>query len=477
MLKSFMRTGFLLFTISSLALFLFLFLRFYNIHNSFFFINDMGRDMLVLQQWQNTGKPPLLGPQTSALPFNQSAIYYYLLYPGFLITHGNPMSSLYTLTVFYLLFFIIFLYLSIKKVIPVTSYLLLVTFYLISIHPQYIAQARFVWNPSFVTPFLIASIISFYLLLQKFSIKNLLLFSLSISLAVSISYSVAPLLIMFFIFWLLFDRRRFIFYLISIFLSFLIINLPTVFFELRHHFLLTTALLTKTTSVKVAPSILGQINNLSQNIFFTSNHNLNLFLFIATILTCLYNLFHFHSKTKSLPFLTSFLFVGITIIDLIAKIPIESHYIFTLTSLLFIIIATLPKFLNILIILFFSFLYLRSNYLTSYFKPARRTYTQMQQCFANYCSSFKESTFVSVQSGFLPFHNGPEHRYLMKLAGCKVVDIETENGTAQYMTVVVDDSTFGAKTSFYELDLFGKHQEVSRTKCLPNFEIVLLKKQ
>jgi len=63
----------------SLLAILFVILRLYNINNSLFFINDTGRDMAVLQSWQNTGKIPLLGPQTSALPINQSAIYFYLL--------------------------------------------------------------------------------------------------------------------------------------------------------------------------------------------------------------------------------------------------------------------------------------------------------------------------------------------------------------------------------------------------------------
>lgn len=41
---------------------LFIILSFYNIKDSYFFFNDVGRDMLVLHDWQLSGKPPLLGP-------------------------------------------------------------------------------------------------------------------------------------------------------------------------------------------------------------------------------------------------------------------------------------------------------------------------------------------------------------------------------------------------------------------------------
>ncbi|MFA5026122.1 MAG: hypothetical protein WC503_06465, partial [Candidatus Shapirobacteria bacterium] len=131
--------------------------------------------MSVLSQWQNTGKPPLLGPQTSALAFNQSAIYFYILYPGYLISHGNPVSALYTLGFVYIFTLLLGLYL-LRKDKNLTK-VLLVSFSLISIHPQYINQFRFVWNPSFVTPFIISAIISFYLLTQKFSWPKMWIFS------------------------------------------------------------------------------------------------------------------------------------------------------------------------------------------------------------------------------------------------------------------------------------------------------------
>lgn len=461
-------------TTTILITLLFLFLRFYNIKESFLFFNDMGRDMVVLQQWHDTDKPPLLGPQTSALPFNQSAVYFYMLYPGFLISQNNPISSLWTLAIFYIILFVFGLYLLRNN--KILTKIMFTTFLLITIHPQYIIQARFVWNPSFVTPLLVIVILSFYLLINKFSYLKLIIFTTSISLAVSISYSVTPLLIIFAIYWLIFSRVNFKAIVLSLFGSFILFNLSTIFFEIRHKFVLINALITQKSPVQAGLDFSTRINALSQLIFNLPNQNLNLSLFILSILLCFILLYKNKKSHQSIQFITSFLYLGVSVLTLIAPVSIQAHYIFAFTSLLFIIIATLPTIISTIIIICLSISYLGQTRTNEYFRPATRTLDQMKSCFSTYCSQFKETTFVSVQSNFHPFHNGPEHRFLLKNSGCNIKDIETENGQAQYMTVVLDGGTFDSQTKYYELDLFGKNKEISRLKCQDNFEIITLKK-
>ena len=137
-----------LYLLSLFILFVFIFFRLYKITNSFLFFGDPGRDFLVLENWLITHKPPLLGPQTSALPFNQSAIYFYLLMPLYLITGKSLFSTIYTYVIVYSFAYIIgFLGFRHK---PRLLQILLVSFYLISLQPQYIIQGRYIWNPSFV---------------------------------------------------------------------------------------------------------------------------------------------------------------------------------------------------------------------------------------------------------------------------------------------------------------------------------------
>lgn len=453
---------------------IFMFLRIYKINDSLLFSNDMGRDMKVMQQWYETGKPPLLGPQTSVMPFNQSAVYFYLLFPGFLLSGGNPISSVYTLTVLYLCFLLASYYFLHKDKKLFT--IVLIAFLLLSIHPQYIIQGRFVWNPSFVTPLIITAVISFYKLLESFAIKKLIAFSVSIALAVSMSYSVTPLLIAFMVLWIIASRQYFFKYFIALFISFFIINSPTVLFELRHKFLLTLSLFSKNTTHTENISLYSRYLELSRLTFPTDSQNLSLFLSIFTLLSCLFlTIKHFKNRT-SLSYIVATLYLLNTIITFMTPFPIHSHYIFGFTSLFFILVGVIPKICSILIITIFSIYYLQPTRIEGYFKPAPRTYQEMSDCYLAYCNTLKEQTFVSLQSGLVPFHNGPEHRYLLKKEGCNVKDIEKESDVAKYMTVIVESSTFDTKVTYYELDLFGKHQEISRHNCQSNLQVVTLKK-
>jgi hypothetical protein len=185
----------------------------------------MGRDLLVLQNWQQTGKPPLLGPQTSALPFNQSAIYFYYLYPFYLITNASPYTALFANAFLYILSFIFSLYLFRQN--HKSYFLVLISFFLITVHPQYIIQSRFVWNPSLITPLIITSILAFF--------KNRLVFySLLISFAFSLSYSVFPLIIATVIYYLIFIRQKTVKFLLYLTL-FLIITNATLFAQISRN--------------------------------------------------------------------------------------------------------------------------------------------------------------------------------------------------------------------------------------------------
>jgi len=435
----------------------FLFLRLFKLNSSFFFFNDWGRDMLLLQKWHLSGIPPLLGPLTSALPFNQSAFYFYLLYPGFLVSQGHPLANVFTCILFYLVIFI-FLSFYLKKTKKL-SRLLIPIFFLISIHPQFIVQNRFVWNPSFVGPLIILA----YFAYQK---RHLLLFSASIALAISLSYSVAPLLIAFFLHWLFFDRQNFKKYFLFLFLSFLFFNLPTLAFEIRHHFFLTHQLFSQSPAGQGSTNLIERFTSISQYLFATSSFNLNIFLFVISIIISLV----FIKKT---PFFLFFITAAISIL-----LPIRFHYqyIFPLLCLLFICLSSLSLKFSLPLIIFLSIFYLHPQQIKSYFLPPQRSYQEMADCYKRFCQNFKETAFVSTQANFHTFHNGPEHRYLLRQSGCSIKDIETENGQANYMIVAQDGSQLSPDITYYELQLFGKYKTLSTTTCTSNFSIKVIQK-
>ena len=373
------------------------------------------------------------------------------------------MASTYTAILVYLFVFIISLKYAKKYSLAI--------FYLLAIHPQVIIQTRSVWNPTFTLPFVLIAIYSFYLLNQKYSLKKLLIFSASISLSISFSYSIAPLLFAFVIYWLIFNRQNFIKYFLSISGTLILFNLPTLFFELRHQFLLTTSLLTKAAPVQERLMPLDKLNALSTYIFTSGNITLNIVLYLTFLTLSLYLIFKFKRDQSSLIHVASFLYITLNILIFVLPFTIQAHYIFAFVGLIFVIISTLPSIPKYLFLILFSLIYLNQFQFNIYLKAAPRTYSQINSCINTYCRQNQSPTFVTVNSSYHPWHYGPEFRYLMKANSCNVKDIETDNGQATNMAVVLDNSSFDSKTSFYELDLFGKYETTNTFDCLPNFKI------
>lgn len=449
---------------------LFLFFRFYKIDQSFFFFNDMGRDSYTLLKWKETGKPPLLGPQTSALPINQSAIYFYFLYPLFLLTNQNPYYALYTSAFIYIFIFLFCLFLSRKNSNLLNT--IFVAFFLFAIHPQFIIQNRYIWNPSLAPPFLLLSLVSLLLAQINFNNKYLALMCLSISIAVSLTYSVAPFLIAFIILSYFYFKKHFFKILIYLFSSLVLINLPTIFFELRHGFLLTKSLLSKGAQTQTNFSLINQVQNLAKYTFSFQTSWLNLAILIVVLILSFYLL---KSKTKNK--IIPHLFLLTLFITLISPINIQAHYVFAILVLIFVTISLLPKLILIPLAIILSFSFLKPIHLNSYFSPAPRSYQQTKFCYQQICADFKNPVFSAVQSDLHPYHHGPEHRYLLKISGCDLKEIETELTQANHMFIIEDSGTFTPQqTKFYELSLFGDYQFINSFECLPNLKVSLIEK-
>ena len=437
------------------------------------FFNDMGRDLLVLQDWIETKKIPLLGPQTSALPINQSAIYFYMLMPAFLMTHGSPMALLYTNAFVYIAAFLggLWLLRDNKKL----QAMLLSFFFLVTITPQYVLQSRFVWNPSFITPFLAIALVAFYLLTEKFSKNRLVVFTISLAMAISISYSIAPTFIAVFLFLILFWKKNRMKTILAEILALFIVNLPTVMFEIRHKFLLTSMLFSRGAEPQDAGDIsfVGKFNSLFG---YSFNESGRILIAVVVLLAILIIWYCLNKKNKELGLFAKLLALTV-IITFVVPLTIHAHYIFGFTTLLFLCIALLPRIPQLIVLLVMVAAYLNPSQISGYFKPAIRTYEQMTACFAQVCGEIKDPIFVTVQSDFHPYHNGPEHRFMMKQAGCQVKYIEDDPNTASLMAVVLDDSSFvNGETSYNELTMFGKATEVKRFNCQANFGVVILKK-
>ena len=451
---------------------LFILTRFYKIDSSLLFFNDIGRDFLALWQWQQTGKPPLLGPQTSALPFNQSAIYFYLLYPFYLLTGHSPYASLIAYSAFYLTGLAIGLYFL--RQYPRLEKSLLLVFLLIIVHPEYIKQGRFIWNPSFVTPCILAA---FYSLVVYFETKKpsryLLPFSaFALALATAFSYSAAPALIAFLIYIFYRQRKDTLRYLLYSVISLFLVNLPTFVFELRHGFLLSKMMLFGDKLDQGRNFLNARLLNLSEFSLVGSH-----WLWALACLLFLALAYYLSNKNEKNRFLNAsfFLFFTTLVITILAPVSIHSHYIFGILPLLFLTISFLEARYIYLIGIFFYIIFMKASLQANYFAPARHSVAELQSCVRDFCASQKEPIFISNQSSHHPYHNAMEFQYFMSEAGCQVKDINTQNGEASTMAVVLDDDVYEhGKTSYNELTLFGQSKEIERFICQEKLEIVIL---
>ncbi len=459
---------------------LFIFLRLYKLSSSLLYYNDMGRDSLVLMEWSRTGKPPLLGPQTSALPFNQSAIYFYTLYPIFLLSSMSAFSAIYTLVLFQVGFVVIGTYLLRNKPFYLRGFL--IAFLLFTLHPQSILQHRFIWNPSFLSAFLTTSIISFLLLHDKWSWKRLFLFVSSLAIANAFSYSAVPIILALFVVSPFLFRWKALWIYFGFGVASVVANAPTLFFELRHRFVLLGMLMNREKITQQAAGFSRQTYDLILHTIAHQKFQVSLvvvvILFFALALGYVWYRKHtkLHEERRIFEVTVLLLIVSITLTILI-PMSIHSHYIFGIATLLFLSIGFLPPKHALATVGFLAVLWSVPIFQGKYFSPARRTVAELEGCFTQVCQHESSPLYVSEQAGFHPFHNAPEHRFLMRKVGCNIADIETQPGVAQKMAVILDDGTYEhGKTAYNELTLFGTSKEVRNYVCKENFQVRILEK-
>ncbi|HOZ03187.1 MAG TPA: hypothetical protein PKX78_01685 [Candidatus Woesebacteria bacterium] len=459
----------------------FLFLRVYQIQDSLWFFNDIGRDLFVIWQWFESNKPPLLGPQTSALPFNQSAVYFYLLAPIHWLTGQSPFSSVITLLIFYLTLFI----LGIKayRSDKVMSYAYYAAAWLLVIHPQVIEQNRFVWNPSFLPPLIIAAFLSWDSLGKYSTWKIRWLFSLSLGLAVALSYSTAPLLFALAILtiWRYRARLRFIGIFISMAVGIGFWQIPTILFELRHNFFLTKLLINGEKLSQGDTSIATKAQQALSNIFPYTAPSLNLALIGILGLSLIISLIIYYRRgnkflLNKLGWSTAVLAVTL-IITLVIPVGLAAHYIFPLLTLMIITIAFFQIHVRIFCLAILSMVWLQPDMINHHFAPAFHPVRELENCAKQICAQQTEPLFVSIQSSHHPYHNAMEWKFLLSKAGCQVRELDTQLNQAEQMIVIVDHSIYQhGQTAYNELTQFGPAQESARTLCSPGLEYINIKK-
>ena len=482
-MKFFQKSSLLKFSVAIILIGIFVFLRLYQLPSSLNFFGDIGRDFIKLQNWQRTGKPPFLVPITSVISFNQSAIYFYYLYPFYLLSGGSPFATTYAAIFLYIAGFILGLFLLRKK--PKWQNRLYIIFFLITINPVFIEHHRYVWNPSLIAPFLIAAFFLLLSLKKKFELKLAAAFGLCLATAVSLNYSVVPAVFVLWLvgMWVLNWQQRFKLFGLSL-ASGLLLNLPTLAFELRHNFFLTKKLpsqelLQKSVTLKTKLVTFG--NNLLSLPPQLKSNNLYLLIVAAMIvgLIALGHYFHQQGKTsKFSPFCLSSVLLLLTIfLTLLTPFRMHSHYLYGVLSLLFVTISFLPKKLMIIALLLFSLIWLDPSQIRAQFRPAEFTLKEKQACLKQICQEFKQPLYLNLNSKSHN-HQALGYIFLARKQNCQVVSaVDLPQQPTNYMAVINQNAQYDSnKTGYYELTIFGDKQLIKEESCSEGLSYSLFKK-
>lgn len=211
--------------------------RFIYLDKTAHFVNDQGRDLLILNEIVINSKLSLIGPATSfhstlgSLYFGP--YYYYFLLPFFLLSK-DPI----VLTAIFPILFILICTLLIKvKGINKNTKILFLIFSIFSSYSLY--YSRFLWNLNL--GFLLSFIVFLLFLLFNKAIFSkkiyLIIFGFICGMVFQVHYGMLFLYLALIIIFL--KKKRCLYYLTGFFLSFL----PFIIFDIRHKFIILKTLL------------------------------------------------------------------------------------------------------------------------------------------------------------------------------------------------------------------------------------------
>ncbi|MBU1033778.1 glycosyltransferase family 39 protein [Patescibacteria group bacterium] len=169
-----------LFFILALAIFL----RFFNLKNTFMFQGDQGRDALVVSQIFKEKDPVFIGPVTSIGNMYLGPFYYYFMLPFLFLSYPNPIGPVYAVAGLSVLTVFLLFKITKKLFNKKTAYISTIFF---TLSAGVVNLARFSWNPN-IAPFF--SLLMFYFTFQawKKNTKYWLLVSLCFSLLIQLHY-------------------------------------------------------------------------------------------------------------------------------------------------------------------------------------------------------------------------------------------------------------------------------------------------
>lgn len=239
------------------------FLHFYRIDKTFIFQNDEGRDALIAYKMIDSGRPVLLGPETSVGNMYLGPLYYYLMVPSLILSKLDPVGPAIMVAILGIITTYL-VYLLGKKSFNYPVGVIAALFYALS--PIMLHHSRSSWNPNVLSFF-----VALLLLLPNFK-KPIwqICFGLLVGIIFQLHY-VALILpgFMFLITTFNYLKNRqfqsFFSFCFTALIGFLLSSSPFWLFEYRHDFVNTSAffsyLSSKTATSTIYPSFLSRFGS------------------------------------------------------------------------------------------------------------------------------------------------------------------------------------------------------------------------
>lgn len=308
------------------------------LNNNALFIFDSARDFLFVKKIVADHHLILIGPSSGGLQgYFQGAIWYYMLSIPFAISGGNPISGQWFMAIMSAMSAIGAFYI-LKRVSNIYSAFL--GLIILGFAGYSVATSQFVWNP-----YPIVWVMPFYFLAVYWTSKHLpkgivllsILEGLIIHFEVIYGLGTLPAYLFLLIYGIQHLKKEKLKYLLVSGLLFAMPMIPTLLFDLRHHFLITNSIATtiKTGGANLSHKEGDAPNSASNRIKFrlgdlyqytggsvTENKELNL-LFFALFLT---SIFLLRKKEQKTMILSLAVLISPFIVFLLLKYNVWAYY-------------------------------------------------------------------------------------------------------------------------------------------------------
>ena len=402
-------------TVFCLLLIVWTFVQFHQFGQALNLNHDFAQYAFAMFDWRNAGQFPLLGPFSGMVNFNLSPLYYWIIYPFYLITNGSVFYNHIACFVYTSITFFALALLLHKRPAYRWSYLFLMA--LICLNPRIQSNVNdMVWNPSYTWQ---PIIVTWYCLVLAPQSKHRTLLNIisgvACAISISLNLSMVPIAIGLLVVNTLRLRKNIWPWLAGFFAVLLICWLPVFTVQLDriyHQGLILPN--------KHPEALTVSLRKLTTYPFIDwySYSNYDQYIIQALIVTIIILSLKKISGKKLLHqdwFQLLLVLIISTVITLIPGTTLHAHYVIGFTILIILLFANSPSRLKYLIGVLLLTFWL-AIYLKKLTVPQQASVLGIEACFAQACQQVVPYQYNYTE--YTSIITSDAYSYFLTIAGC-----------------------------------------------------------